>query len=445
VQTCSSGCGKNDLGNNICLLEEICNNGIDDDGDGDADSLDGSCEGKICGNGKVWMWSDMPANDETPPALPVFWFPMSCCQPTQCTKISGACFNFGTFDKLYVCGFNNDWDVCKAATIGSKSDDNKLICTANGWKEGQCINDSGCPANNSCTNNFCVLKQGCQYDNPKCGGGFACVNNGCVQNKGCAYNNPACDDGFKCIDNACVAVCEKAVKCNGQEVVQVNENCSETLLETCSKKSICSEGTCKEVPCFANADCGKIQWSNEGQICKQEEKALYKTKINPICMKAGTPQAYCSSNKSLEQYMSCLFGCNGNDCRLMSEIKKTMDSTKTKLKNYNLKKFYKWFSNKLPKEPPVIPNDSGNSGDGNEEEKACMDLDGENIHTASYVEYYTLINGVKYNKNTLNDSCSYADLSVVYESVCVGDMWEYKIIPCPEGEKCQGGKCATVP
>jgi len=129
----------------------------------------------------------------------------------------------------------------------------------------------------------------------------------------------------------------------------------------------------------------------------------------------------------------------------MSEIKKTMDSTKTKLKNYNLKKFYKWFSNKLPKEPPVIPNDSGNSGDGNEEEKACMDLDGENIHTASYVEYYTLINGVKYNKNTLNDSCSYADLSVVYESVCVGDMWEYKIIPCPEGEKCQGGKCATVP
>ena len=93
----------------------------------------------------------------------------------------------------------------------------------------------------------------------------------------------------------------------------------------------------------------------------------------------------------------------------------------------------------------LIPYSADTGEESEQESDVCKDSDGSNPNNAGYVEYYTLINGVKYNKNTLNDSCSYADLSVVYESVCVGDMWEYKIIPCPEGEKCQGGKCATVP
>jgi hypothetical protein len=77
--------------------------------------------------------------------------------------------------------------------------------------DGACVLKPGCEFDNPpceqdyvCTNNTCVLKPGCDYNNPPCPSDFDCLNNTCVKKQGCLYGNPPCDQSHDCISNECV-------------------------------------------------------------------------------------------------------------------------------------------------------------------------------------------------------------------------------------------------
>ncbi len=123
--------------------EKNCQDNIDNDNDGSADSLDYDCVGKVCdtawsGVKKKWVWSYMPdeasldASHTPPPVTASGMRRIGCCLgTTQCVTNAPECKTYDTLlSTSLVCGDENDWDECRTARDeGAISDGGGYRCT----------------------------------------------------------------------------------------------------------------------------------------------------------------------------------------------------------------------------------------------------------------------------------------------------------------------------
>ena len=140
-----------------------------------------------------------------------------------------------------------------------------------------CVNETcvlrlGCNYNNppcnstfDCLNNTCVKKSGCLYDNPPCFWGSDCINNTCVRKTGCLYDNPSCDSDFDCLSNACIKKhgCDYDNPPCGNSSDCINNTCVRKIgcaynNPACGSTAECINNTCvKKAGCFYdNPPCG---------------------------------------------------------------------------------------------------------------------------------------------------------------------------------------------
>jgi hypothetical protein len=137
-----------DGGNYICTgsqwtiytdTETQCDDNLDNDNDGEIDEVDSDCRGTQCSKtGKTWIWSYLPGqNQDLPPPAAGSNRRIGCCSSDECVNIDGECIDYDTeYSDTYVCGNNNNWDVCSIKTPNKDSDGGSLVCRGNPAKWG---------------------------------------------------------------------------------------------------------------------------------------------------------------------------------------------------------------------------------------------------------------------------------------------------------------------
>ncbi|MBT3577240.1 hypothetical protein HN499_00345, partial [archaeon] len=92
--------------------EYMCTDGWDNDVDGYSDYDEIDCVSASCGEGSI-IWSYLPGEDQTePPAR------KGCCGENQCINIDDECVDYDIYyetgggNSYYICGDRNYWDRC---------------------------------------------------------------------------------------------------------------------------------------------------------------------------------------------------------------------------------------------------------------------------------------------------------------------------------------------
>lgn len=131
------------------------------------------------------------------------------------------------------CSDGTAYNACSTISKGKRCENGQLVDKASscGCPSGNylvsgesCIANAGCLSNSdgsrgpitcspdkycdsqrgNATYNSCVLKGGCQYNNPGCTSSQDCQADGtCKLKSGCQYNNPACSSDMVCRNNQC--------------------------------------------------------------------------------------------------------------------------------------------------------------------------------------------------------------------------------------------------
>ncbi|MFA5050134.1 MAG: hypothetical protein WC501_03945 [Candidatus Micrarchaeia archaeon] len=111
-----------------------------------------------------------------------------------------------------------------------------------------------CNEDEDCINNICVLKKGCNFNNPPCTENEKCTNNSCVLKEECNFNAD-CPANYICKDNSCIKYCTKDSNCLSDE--------------------ICKNGECLKVECKINSNCKSSTKYCVNYECKTTRKCLY--------------------------------------------------------------------------------------------------------------------------------------------------------------------------
>jgi len=147
-------CSINGWNNYECEKGLLCSDGIDNDGDGQIDACDSSCEGEIICNAST--------NNEI--------YILSSAYAGNSIDCNNDCRNRGYYMGLLdSCGGGYGTCVCY-----------KLI---------ECCSDADCPSGSSCVNNFCVKDQVCGEENTPC---CPVTPNDCVDYQGNMVQNGEC-------------------------------------------------------------------------------------------------------------------------------------------------------------------------------------------------------------------------------------------------------------
>ncbi|MFH1448543.1 MAG: hypothetical protein ABIG39_06800 [Candidatus Micrarchaeota archaeon] len=177
-----------------------------------------------------------------------------------------------------------------------------LFSGCSGLKK-ECAITTDCNASATCVNGTCVLRPGCDYDNPPCDSDYECKNNSCVKKAGCLYNNPSCDYDFDCVNNECV----KKHGCKYQ-----NPPCgfgSDCINNTCIRKLGCD---------YDNPTCGSTS-DCINNTCMRKAGCFYD---NPPC----DSDSNCKNNTCIKK-LGCEFNnpaCASDfDCKNNTCVKKT--------------------------------------------------------------------------------------------------------------------------
>jgi hypothetical protein len=244
----------------IVSPEEICNNGTDDDGDGDADCADPDCaehRACLCGNGVL--------------------DPGEACDGTE---LGGKdCASQGFDGGVLACT-----DGCELDVSGCTHDE---VCDNgtddDGDGDADCA-DADCAAFEACLCGNGVLDSGEECDGAAFGGktceslgyasGILACTNACELNEsGCVYPPEDCDNGTDddhdgdadCDDGDCA---EAAVCLCGNGVLDDGENCDGTELGEASCRTLDFEAgdlACNDDCTFDTSDCRLVEDCADGQ------------------------------------------------------------------------------------------------------------------------------------------------------------------------------------
>ncbi|MBI4053329.1 MAG: hypothetical protein HY394_04800 [Candidatus Diapherotrites archaeon] len=256
-------------GGNVCVVQEKCTNGVDDDADGRIDCADSDCESN------------------------------NACAGAKCDPDSKACVAGGTGASC-ITNASCEVDVTHLAC------QNSACIVAAGEGEDLCSRDADCTGKKQvCENNACTLVPGtgiseCYSDTDcgpapvgRCSADFsACQLAGegqlCMQNSSCTSNshsvcsNDACirvigEDGNQCDSGAeCTG---KHASCQGNACVLVDGSGEAECLsnpqcaDPTEKHAVCSNNACVQVfgpganQCSANNDCTDKHAACVNQAC----------------------------------------------------------------------------------------------------------------------------------------------------------------------------------
>jgi hypothetical protein len=121
-----------------------------------------------------------------------------------------------------------------------------------------------CDENSECDSGACVLKTGCDYDNPACSWFETCTENACELNENMCNSDLDCGDDYECLDNACT----------------LKQGCDYSN-PSCLGFEVCSENACSlgDNACYTDLDCGADHECLDN-TCTLKQGCAYD---NPIC------------------------------------------------------------------------------------------------------------------------------------------------------------------
>lgn len=209
--------------------------------------------------------------------------------------------------KSVVCSKNSDCGYDGYAGNPFCSDGNVFMQ----YKTNVCNNPG--TLNSSCSSSLkdyltqeCTQSQLC--DNGKCYG------ISCFKDSDCGVSgftgSKSCKDGtYGDVFQQYIA---KTCSNPGTLTAQCNSSTQPKVVQDCSQTQLCSNGSCQNVACFKNSDCG-IDANVNGNFCKTGD--LYKTLKTYVCNNAGTLNANCSNVLSDILQQNCYgLGCTNNAC-----------------------------------------------------------------------------------------------------------------------------------
>lgn len=141
------------------------------------------------------------------------------CSGGYCNK--GICISHAPTTNGGSCTSSSDCisNYCNQGPSGNVCSSNANLCTSPGvctnnapciWNAASYFAAPGttCTTSQDCTNNVCVLKSGCQYNNPACPIGQTCTNNICAVNL--KPDGQSCAQNSECLNNYCFqGICRK--------------------------------------------------------------------------------------------------------------------------------------------------------------------------------------------------------------------------------------------
>ncbi len=207
-------------------------------------------------------------------------------------------------------GFEHQWFFLIIAVI--------LFSGCSGMKK-ECSVTSDCNASAMCLNETCVLKPGCDYNNPACDSDYECKNNSCIKKAGCLYDNPSCNYNFDCVNNECIRKhgCDYQNPACGFGSDCKNNTCIRKVgcdydNPVCGPSSVCINNTCmRKAGCFY-----------ENPKCASHSDCINNTCIRKPGCEFDNP-ACASDSECLNNTCAKKTGCEFNNppCALDSDCK----------------------------------------------------------------------------------------------------------------------------
>lgn len=219
------------------------------------------------------------------------------------------------------------------------------LCTTDDTCTGvKCVGKVvNCDDNNTCTNDSCDAKTGCQYSAQSgvlCTDGDACtVGDKCTTGGKCAGDKPDCEDKNPCTTDSCDKVkgcvsvpnanaCDDGNVCTEGDVCSAGA-CAAGKAKTCNDNNVCTDDSCDAaVGCKfgAKADALKVACSDKDpttadDVCvggKCIGKAYWQCDADADCVKmAGTlcGEPYCAAGTCKVKFDPSIYE-DGNPCTL---------------------------------------------------------------------------------------------------------------------------------
>ncbi len=125
-----------------------------------------------------------------------------------------------------------------------------------------------CNLDQDCINGECVLKKGCNYNNPACGNEQKCMDNICKEKSECSFNSD-CPANYLCKNNSCQVYCTKNSQCQEDEICK-NEEC---IKVECKLNSDCNSLTkqCVGYECIESNKCNFDLECGQSQVCLNQQ------------------------------------------------------------------------------------------------------------------------------------------------------------------------------
>ncbi len=275
----------------IDVSQEICNNGIDDDGDGLVDCFDPDCAGTPCDDA-----NPCTSNDQCSGGVSgcVGGPPTNCDDGNGCTD--DAC------DPAHGCTHSNNAAPCSDANT---------CTTADACANGACVGGPtlNCDDGNGCTADSCDQMLGCQHvllpncqpcatdadcdDHNACDGTESCVGGVCQNGTA-----PACDDGNACTDDSCdpgsgCTHTNNSSPCDDGNACTFGDTCSGGSCVgnalNCNDQNPCTDDSCdQQLGC---------QYVNNASPCDDDDACTTSdTCSNGICV--GGPAPNCDDGNT---------------------------------------------------------------------------------------------------------------------------------------------------
>jgi hypothetical protein len=229
--------------------ETICDDGVDDDCDGEIDCFDADCAGRACDDANECTTGETCEKSTCGGGKA-----LACDDGEPCT--SDACDpKKGCVNAPRTSGACDDGNAC---TEGDQ-------CVSGHCKGGAAV---ACDDKNPCTDDKCDSDTGCAHvpnkascdDGDACTTGDTCAAGACKPGAAvaCDDKNPCTDDGCNaksgCFSKSNAAACDDGVYCNGADTC-ASGICSVHAGDPC--KMVCSEPGKTCVGCAVEGDCGQ--------------------------------------------------------------------------------------------------------------------------------------------------------------------------------------------
>ena len=216
---------------------------------------------------------------------------------------------------------------------GLSCSDGSMCTTSDSCSGGKCGGKVvNCDDNNTCTNDSCDAKTGCQYsaqsgvlctDNDACTTGDKCTTGG-----KCAGEKPECDDKNPCTTDSCdkakgcvsipnANACDDGNVCTEGDLCSAGA-CAAGKTKTCNDNNVCTDDSCDAaVGCKfgAKADAAKVSCSDADPTTAKD------TCVGGKCL--GEAFWQCDNDVDCVEMVGTLCGtayCTGNTCKVKFDL-----------------------------------------------------------------------------------------------------------------------------